>query len=1314
MATTTWNVSKDSRVAYRTSDGWEAGSGVSDGLPVGQYSGYRYRTLLGFSYSFSGMVEITSAILNIKTSSQIHVAFGSDPDIIVKKLTGSFSEGSSDALSSSNAVTWANQPGSSSTDQATKDVTTSEGTWVTIDITTMIENIRAAGATFYGLQIRANDETAAADVTEFYSSEFGTSHDAYISVTYSTNNAPNAPTSPTPTADTVVSGLTPTFAATFSDPDVGDAMTNAQVLVYADDGTTLIWDSGSFAAVGASFSKVYAGPALTGNTFYKWKGRTYDGVAWGAYTALNRFKVNSTPNAPTISLTESPTSDIKTLTPTFNITHSDPDPSDSSMTGYHIILETSGGSSVWDSGDLSISATVTKQHLYAGPALSWQTAYRWRARTKDSNGVWGAYSSNATFTTHTTGTPINLDPTGGEIASSLTPTLVGSRATTADSLTHAQIEVYASNGTTLIWDSGTTTTGVTSSGFSRAYAGSALSSATTYKWRARVTSSIGGVSAWSALQTFITPDTNTPSGTTPVGSGITPVTNLQFTFTRSATFVDHEFYLYQSDGTTLVTSDTPSSYAATGSKTFTYSGTLAYNTTYKWKVRVDSGGANWSPFTSLITFTTDSAGVPTQNAPAADSLLGAPFVFDEWDDITGVTNGGSASASLETGSGLFTTGIGSMKIAISGLAASGTSYTYRTLAAPLDLSRLGSLTPGSISVRYSSSTNVSTLRLRIEFATSADYVEYDIKPGSTGAFETKSFVKGTHVATGGTINWANVNKIGVRLVATGGGSVTTDIYVDDLKFDSTNPAFDGTTFNSEVVSTFRIRVYSDSDGTSLVWDAGDIAGSGTTFAKLYAGSALTKGQTYYWQARYVKSTGPTGNYSALIPFTINSDPSIPTSLSPSSGGIVADSLVPQFTATFGDNELSTFADYPTYMEVEVYRSSDSVLAYQLITKTGLIASANTIYDGLSGTVKVTGAAAPLVYETEYKYRVRYYDSKGARGTWSSYTTFMPSESPTATISSPADAGTVSSPSFDVTWGMSSPGGWGQNRYRVRVVRAADDVTLIDTGQVFSSATTYVVPAGYLVNGLEYDIIVGLWDVNGLSDSDTNTVTANWTAPDPIENFTVADDVSLSANILRWDASNLLGSDFRQYVIYRKLSTGTEWEIFATIPQQSTVIYYDYTAANTKTYEYKITQLQIVPGDVDLESNDSDIGSATLDTDSWFVVGADRAASHIFEVPVIAAPFAEPVQQEVFEPLGTSRKVIIRGRVMGAEGTLQGKWVTTERDAALEQIAYIKSNAGPHILKSPFGDVWNVEFSGPNKDYEAGGHFNASINWTEVA
>ena len=429
---------------------------------------------------------------------------------------------------------------------------------------------------------------------------------------------------------------------------------------------------------------------------------------------------------------------------------------------------------------------------------------------------------------------------------------------------------------------------------------------------------------------------------------------------------------------------------------------------------------------------------------------------------------------------------------------------------------------------------------------------------------------------------------------------------------------------------------------------------------------------------------------------------------------MADSIVPHFLAVFNDAEKAALGDTPTYMEVEVSRNSDSVLAYQLITRTGLVAANNEIYDGLSGTVKVTGAAAPLTYETTYKWRVRYFDSKGARGTWSSYSTFKPSQSPTSTISSPANAGTVSSPSFTVTWSLSSPGSKGQNAYRVRVIRVSDAVTLRDTGQVFSSVASYVVPSGHLVNTLQYDIEVTLWDTDLLSGIDTNRVTATWTAPDAIVNFTATDDVSLSSTVLQWTQSNLAAVDFRKYRVYRKKQTDTEWSSLIDLTNQTQVSYYDYTAANGVPYEYKMTQFKIIPGDVDLESNDSDVGVASLDADSWFIIGADRSANHTFEVPVISAPFMEPVQQEIFEPIGTSRKVIIRGRVMGAEGTLQSSWSTTERDVALERVNYIKSIQGPHILKSPFGDVWQVEFSGPNKEYVAGGHVNITINWTEVA
>ncbi len=1308
MSTVTWNVSKDARIA--TSGGSSSGAGASDFNPMGLYSGFLYRTLLGFSYSFSGMVSISSAVLWMKSSTQNYVAFGSDPDILVQRLTQTWSEGTSVALSGSNAVEWANQPSAVSANEATQDVTTSESTWDSVDITGIIQDAFAAGV-FYGLRVRVVDETTSTDVWEIYSREQSTANDPYIVVTYTTNTAPNAPTSPTPTGDALQNTLTPTFSATFSDPNVGDTMTNAQVLVYQDDGTTLVWDSGSFAATGASFSKVYSGTALVGNAFYKWKGRTADNsAAWGAFTALQRFKVNSVPSAPNISLTESPSSDIKTLTPTFNVTHVDPDSTDSQLLGYHIILETAAGASVWDSGDVSNAAVTTKSLTYSGPALSWQTAYRWRARTQDSNAAWGAYSTNATFNTHMTGVPINLDPAGGATASSITPTLVGLRATTDDTLVSYQILLYASNGTSLIWDSGTLSSGVTASGFTKAYAGTALSALTTYKWQARVTGSIGGTSSYSALQTFITPDVNVPNGTTPVGSAITPVTSLTFTFTRAASFNRHEFYLYSNAaGSTLVTSDTPATYGggAVTSKNFVYGGTLAWNTQYWWKVRVSSdGGSNWSPFTGLIAFTTDAAGIPTLNAPAVSSWLGAPRVVDPFDVTTGITNGANLTASQE--GTLLQTGRGSIKYTASSL--NGTQEAYRTVA--LDLSTYGAQTPFYIWTRISSLTSVTNVRLRFTFATASDFAEFTVTPSVINTWEQKTLTKGSPVATGGTVNWANVTRIGIR--PTTSGAVSPLIYADDLKFDASAPSFDGTTAGGETITNYRIRVYADSLGSSLVWDSGDISGSSTTFSKLYTGTTLSKGTTYYWQARYTKSTGPTGDYSPLRPFTLNSDPSLPSALSPSSGQTFADSLAVQFKATYEDADKSAFGDTPVMMTLEVYRNSDSVLAYTLIKDTGLVAGENTIYDGQSGTLKVTGAAAPLVYETTYKWQVRFRDFYGAVGAWSSFNTVKPSQSPTSTISSPAHSGTVASPSFTTSWAISSPGGKTQNSYRLAVVRVADAVTLYDTGRIFSSATSLVVPSGYLKNTLQYDIYVWLWDSDGMmSVPDVNRITATWTAPNAIDSFTATDDVSLSASLLSWTASNLAAVDFRQYVIYRKLDSDPTWDILTTITNQATTTFRDYTAGNTKSYDYKITQLKIIPGDVDLESPDSDIGTVVLDTDSWFVVGADRNASHIFELPVTNAPFIEPVQQEVFEPLGTSRKVIVRGRAMGAEGTMMCKWPSSQRDDALAQVDYIKNNQGPHLLKSPFGDIWGVEFSGPNKEYVSGGHLNVTIVWTEV-
>jgi hypothetical protein len=1144
MASVAWNVSKDCDVLHPN-----YGNGKCPHLPVGYSAaaGGQFRALVGFSYSFTGITNITSAILHMRTSDAYHVAFVS-PSLEVRRITSSWSEGStgSDELwHTGNSTTFDNLPSWTSLNMATWSVTTNQNTWDTVDVTDMVKDALAAGV-FYGFIIRAATETSAVDVVEFWSREKGSSYDAYIAVTYDTNNAPTAPTSLSPTGDAVKNDLTPTLQGKFQDPDAGDTGTGVQILLYADDGTTLKWDSGEKSideAIGGTWSVTYSGPALTGNTFYKWKARCKDNSgAWGPYCSLQRFKANSTPNSPTISITESPTTDLRTLTPTLNVTHKDPDASDTKMYAYRIVVQTSGGSTVWDSDETDCSPTATKSLTYSGPALSWATDYKWKAKTQDSNGAWSSYCSTKSFTTHKTGTPTNLDPTGGETAASTTPTLTGSRASSADSLASASVEVYASNGTTLVWSSGTFTSGVTSTGFTKVV-GTTLSVGTTYKWRARVTASVGGTSDWSSLQTFVTPDATVPNGTTPLGSGITDTTP-DINFTRSSNFNRHQLYVYGPDDnyTTPVFSDTPSSYSATGSKTVTCTTTLGYGKTYKWKVRVSSdGGSTWSAFTSLLSFTMDIAGVPTLSAP------------------------------------------------------------------------------------------------------------------TDGSWQT-----------------------------------------------SLTPTLQGSTYNGETISTFRIRLYA-SDQSTLIWDSGDLSGSGTSFSKVYNGSSLAKGYLYYWQASYVKTGGIPGGYSGYFMFHENADPDAPTSLSPKTGDVVT-TLTPPYKATFSDSDLGLYGDYPTLYEVEVRKNSDSTLMHSLSKSSDLVVGENEVTRTSEGTA--------LSYDTEYKFHARYTDSKSALGSWSAYTVFKPTQGPSVSITAPAGS-TVDSPSFTFSWSMSSPGGKSQAAYRVRMLRTTDSVVLVDSGKVPGSVNSYVIPAGYLVNGMTVTLEVTAYDTDDLPTSPTTKdVSADWAPPEPIADFTANEDPDTSAILLSWTISNLNPSDFAYYQIYRRRPGDAAWTKYDRVYDIATVSYTDYYAANGLMYEYEITVFQTVPGDVDLESGESDIVAVVLDADVWYVVGADRA--HLFELPVADEGHSEPIQQEIFEPLGSNRKTVVRGKVLGTEGTLTVNWLADEVATAKVNLAYITDNKGPHILKSPFGDLWLVEFSGPQGKYAGGGHLGVTLTYVEVA
>ena len=1179
MATATFTATKDAS-ALNSNDGW---SGWDNHHPVGESSGgNRYRSFVYFPINFSGMTTVTAARLFLRAhraGSGNHVlgsaSGGPTRNLAVCRMTKDWGEGTDrgETLWSSQE-TWGynNRAATDSgawteTGKGMRSFTGySDGTWYEVDITNIVQAWKSGSAN-YGVILKINDSTDeqnSSAALEFYARDQGSGYRPYVEVDYTSNTAPNAPTGLSPTGNALINSLSPTMTGTRSDPDTGDYISAFHVQLHDDSGNansaSLIWDSGDVVTTGSptTFSKVYSGPALSGNSFYRWRAQTRDkGSAWGAWSTLQRFKVNTPPNTPTVNISDVPSYAILTLTPTINVTHSDNDPGDQNMYGYHIILETGTGTAVWDSGDVDTTASpaVTKTITYSGPALSWRSQYRIRAKTKDSNGVWGNYSANYTFSTMSTSVPDTLSPSGGTTISGLVPEFFGRRGSSADTVASYQIILYQNDGVTQIWDSGTLSTGISSGEtFVKTYTGTSLSYGTGYKWKVRVTGSIGGTSDYSALQSFSTPaDASVPTQSiTPVTNG--RVTSLTPTFggTRNTAFTNYQIELYPSTavdgnlGTPIWDSGNLAQASSTSfSKVYNGGTALQWNTSYKWRVRV--GAPTLGSYTGLASFTTDASAAPTLTSP----------INHAW--------------------------------------------------------------------------------------------------------------------------------------------ITTS-----------TPTFQGSSTDS--VTGVRIKVL-DSVTFSTIWDSGVLSQTAaTTFSKVYSGPTLSTGTTYAWEVQLTKSTGPTSPWSTRQTFRINGAPLIPTQLEPTPGFTISGSVTPTFKAFFNDPEKSTHGDTPAQWIIEIRNNATDALIQTKTLSTGLNAALNSYVWGTN----TGGADTGLAYGVIYKWRTAFVDSKSATGAYSSYQTFSSGQPPTVGITSPSNGSNIATTKPTVTWSYSDPASSPMMKYKVRAIRVSTGTQVYNSGERVSSVASFQIPTGYLqVNGESYEIEVTAWNSQSVqSNVATSTVQLTLAAPPAISGVSATVEEEISAIVIDWDASSL-GSAFVTYVVYRKDETDTDWTMIGTRKPESNTVFTDYYAGQSHNYQYRVTVVKLLTGEPDLESPDSEIVTAMLASDVWYVVGRDRAEEHIFELPVVDENHTRPVQQESFEPLGTNRKVVVRGFVLGHEGSLQCIWESAESHTARDQIEYLLYYAGPHILKNPFGDVFDVTFGSPDFQFSGGGHLNVTLTYTEV-
>jgi hypothetical protein len=272
----------------------------------------------------------------------------------------------------------------------------------------------------------------------------------------------------------------------------------------------------------------------------------------------------------------------------------------------------------------------------------------------------------------------------------------------------------------------------------------------------------------------------------------------------------------------------------------------------------------------------------------------------------------------------------------------------------------------------------------------------------------------------------------------------------------------------------QVEVYAANSLTSTklwnkTWDGADYAGT-TSKARVYAGTALSYGGTYYWRAQVELTDGTISAWSGLQPFRINASPASPTGLTPT-GGQVLTTLTPTLAWSFADPDEDQ-GDAQSAYAIEVYNNTTGVLVASLSGTT----AESRVYNG-----------AALAYETTYKWRVRVTDTMGLQGAWSGYQVFKVSQSPAAAGVDPTGGEVVTESTPTLDWTFSSPGGKSQYSYRIRVYdqgpvgdHYTDEVIAYDSGEHIGSDTQFDVPFGVLENGHDYRWSVTVKDTDMLS------------------------------------------------------------------------------------------------------------------------------------------------------------------------------------------------------------------------------------------
>ena len=1241
------------------------------------------------------------------------------------------------------------------------------------------------GAIFNGGEI--GWDFATAYNFSFYSCDNTTSA-AYVPqlvIEYTTNTAPRHPINMFPTGGQILSTSTPIMGFTHDDNDAGEYIRGSCIQVISADAATpdvANWDQWFYNTYSYSWPGMHANftygtlpgsinrPLIPGRD-YKWRALTMDmaGVS-SPWSPMNDFRINGAPNAPEISIeTYGSLEDLMTLNPRFSFGFSDSDPYDKYMHGYRVWVEESdqylNWKPAWDSGPIDVTGgpdLVVNGNFHTG-ITSWVVNDASSSVWLYNGGVDGAGClqtiGDGTGTEYVTqdvavsaGSTYNLAAYIWANAASTAQTHIEWRTAVAKisdstvlsndatvnawvplntnfvapaTATIARITLKVPNNSTsqARWDYvALRLASTTSSTINVTVVCPTLKWGTDYRVKAQVRDSIGTWSSDSTWKYFQTHKTQEPINMSPLFDE--PVSYKPRFFAERYQAPDeiesYRMWVYDvSTGQDMVTRDSEFSTGINNKTTFTWDyvgAQLTAGNRYGWRCKIYSAIGGWSEDSAQMTFVVYDPTTPTHVAPIGDAEynLTPTIVVSREATFNRVQYQIYPEFNFTNSEGVDDLGVAAIY-----------SSPY-------------------ISTGITAKTGGNNLY-------TGNYWEYSQVYGGTPplnwAYQPAGwdgvtprpghYMIRSRVSADGGVNWTPWNGLQFWKTDTAAIPYPYSVAGDTDPFpwitDDT-PTFVVRSSNpADTISKIEITLYNINNLYDEFWNSGFVdVTDGLEVSLTFNGTgnqALVPGNKYAWRARMEEDTGARSDYSRHSYFRLNGPPYIPTNIYPANGAVIDTSIPFRIEATFSDPDMEEKHDYPTYWDVELYNDNGSPYDIEYITG-GLVAGHNSML--------WTGDQP--VNEYYYQIRMRFRDSKGAIGPWSAWNRFVRSTPPDGDIISPTNGSTIDTTtpiiSFDYDDGT---GNTVHKLYHIFHIYETDSNgnwlwPVASLGPYYNNFTMQVIPAGYMQDGKYYEIILWVANDKGMQDPTWSSVNVRVVldAPPAITGLDAVAYRDASRIQLGWNQTWVKPyHTFIGYRIYRKKWYEKKYREIAFLPNITWTGFHDYYAGNSINYNYKVVGVTSKAGiGTYLESPDDpnrgNLKIAQNATDNWTLVGNDRAAGHIYDMIVNDESHTRPIQQEEFETLGADRKTIIRGFVLGHEGTLSTIWQNRDdpqpgdaqeklnhTQIGRDLIDYITYHRGPHIVKSPFGDVWDVQFLDPEYRWLPAGDLQIDLRYIET-